>query len=164
MRKTIKDVAEKARVSTATVSLVIHGHKRISEQTRRKVQKAIKELEYYPSRSARDLVSRKSGNIGFILTEDHFLRTEPFYTQIFLGTEFESRKQPYYVILATIPKDFKEGDELPRFILEHSVDGLIIAGKVSQPFTKQIKRYQFCLLYTSPSPRDRTRSRMPSSA
>ena len=121
MRTTIKDVAKRANVSTATVSLVVHGNNRISPETKRKVEKAIKELDYYPSKSARNLVSRKTGNIGFILTEDHFLKTEPFYTQIFLGTEFEARKHEYYILLNIIPTFFNENDDLPRFILERNV-------------------------------------------
>lgn len=141
MRKTIKDVAKHAGVSTATVSLVIHGNKRISSETKRKVEKTIKQLGYYPSKSARDLVSRKTGNIGFILTEDHFLKTEPFYTQIFLGTEFEARKHSYYILLTTIPTNFTEDDELPGFILERNVDGLIIAGKVPSLFMEKIKAF-----------------------
>ena len=147
MRKTIKDVAKKANVSTATVSLVIQGHERISEPTRKKVRKAIRDLEYYPSRSARDLVSRKTGNIGFVLTEDHFLKTEPFYTQIFLGTEFEARQHPYYVLLATISTEFTKNDVLPRFINEQSVDGLIIAGKVSAAFLDKIERYSLPIVF-----------------
>lgn len=141
MRSTIKDVAKKANVSTATVSLVIHGNGRISPETKRKVNKVIKDLGYYPSRSARELVSRKTGNIGFVLTEDHFLKTEPFYTQIFLGTEFEARKHPYYVLLTTISTSFNNDSELPRFILERSIDGLIIAGKVPSIFMERIKKY-----------------------
>lgn len=147
MRTTIKDIAKKAFVSTATVSLVINGNSRISSETQKRVKKAIKDLGYYPSRSARDLVSRKSGNIGFILTDDHFLRTEPFYTQIFLGTEFEARQHPYYVLLATIPTQFTEKDHLPRFILERSVDGLIIAGKVSKIFLQHIEIYNLPVVF-----------------
>ncbi len=141
MRPTIKDVARLANVSTATVSLAINGHPRITAETKLRVEKAIKNLGYFPSRSARDLASKKTGNIGFILTDDHFLKTEPFYTQIYLGTEFEARKHPYYTLLATIPSRFGDEDELPRFILENSVDGLLIAGKVSDIFLKRIRPY-----------------------
>jgi len=101
MYPTIKDVAKEAKVSIATVSLVIHNNGRITQETRKKVLKAIKKLNYHPSRSARGLVSSTTGNIGFILTEDHFLKTEPFYTKIFLGTEFEARAKDYYKLLAT---------------------------------------------------------------
>ncbi len=147
MRITIRDVAKKAKVSTATVSLVIHGNDRISKLTRNRVLRAIQELNYYPSRSARDLVSRKSGNIGFVITEDHFLKTEPFYTKIFLGCEFEARKHPYYVLLATISRDYSEEVPLPRFVLEKSVDGVIIAGSVADSFIKNLKRYHLPTVY-----------------
>jgi LacI family transcriptional regulator len=147
MNPTIKDVAQKANVSIATVSLVISNHRRISDETKLKVKKAIKELNYHPSRSARGLVSNKTGNIGFILTEDHFLRSEPFYTRIFLGTEFEARNYEYYILLTTIPSDYKRGDKLPRFILERNVDGVIIAGKVPESIIKDLEKYEVPLAF-----------------
>ncbi|MBU0559289.1 MAG: substrate-binding domain-containing protein [Bacteroidetes bacterium] len=76
------------------------------------------------------MYQKKTGNIGFILTDDHFLRTEPFYTKIFLGAEFEAREGEYYILLTTVKADFTASDPLPRFIRDKSVDGIIIAGKV----------------------------------
>ena len=154
MKPTIKDIAKKAKVSTASVSLVIHGHERISQETKRRVQKILKEMNYHPSRSARGLVSNKTGNIGFIVTEDHFLRIEPFYTRIFLGTEFEARENEYYVLLATIPTDLKETDPLPRFILERNVDGVIIAGKVPSSIIRKIKEYKLPIVFVDYYPHD----------
>lgn len=147
MRPTIKDVALQANVSTATVSLVLHDNKRISTTTKNKVLKAVKALNYHPSRSAQDLVRKRTGNIGFILTDDRFLRTEPFYTRIFLGTEFAAGDHDYYVLLKTIKKDFQRGDTLPRFILERSVDGIIIAGKVPQIFIDKILPYNLPIVF-----------------
>ena len=144
---TIKDVAKTANVSTATVSLVINNHKRISPETRIKVNKAIQELNYHPFRSARGLVSQKTGNIGFILTEDHFLRSEPFYTRIFLGTEFAARENEFYILLTTVPSDFKAGDRLPRFILERNVDGIMVAGKVPDDLIKSLEKYNLPLVF-----------------
>jgi LacI family transcriptional regulator len=138
---TIKDVAMKAEVSIATVSLVIHNHGRISPETKTKVNRVIKELNYHPSRSARGLVSQKTGNIGFILTNDHFLRSEPFYTRIFLGTEFQAREYEYYILLTTVSSDFQLGDRLPRFVLERNVDGIIIAGKVPSGILQSLAKY-----------------------
>lgn len=139
---TIKDIAREVNVSIATVSLVINNHGRISQDTRKKVLKAIRKLNYHPSRSARGLVSRKTGNIGFILTEEHFLRTEPFYTKIFLGTEFEARTKDYYILLATVNSSFSKGDSPPRFILERNFDGIIIAGKVPNSLIESILKYK----------------------
>lgn len=147
MAVTIKDVAKKAHVSPATVSLVIHKHKRISAETRTKVLKAIKELNYHPSRSARGLVSRQSGNIGFILRDDHFSRIEPFYTKIFLGTEFQARGDEYYILLTTVSASFKKADPLPRFVLERNVDGVILAGKVPQNLIDELKNHNLPLVF-----------------
>ncbi len=138
MKITIKEVAKRAGVSTATVSLVLHNKKRISDETRKKVLKAVQDLDYHPSQAARGLVLKQTGNIGFILTEDHFLRTEPFYTKIFLGTEFETRNSNYYILLSTIPAEFSENEPLPRFIVQQNIDGLIIAGKVPRIFVEKI--------------------------
>lgn len=132
MKPTIKDVARKAGVSIATVSFVINNSKHVSPETKNRILKTIKSLNYHPSKSAVSLVSGKTKNIGFILTDDHFLRTEPFYTRIFLGTEFEARNEGYYILLTSVSSDFNEEEQLPRFILNNSVDGIIIAGKVPQ--------------------------------
>ncbi len=147
MTITIKDVAKKANVSIATVSLVLHNNERISPSTKKKVMKAVDELNYRPSRIARGLVMRQTQNIGFLLTNDHFLRTEPFYTHIFLGSEFEARDHNYYVLLNTIPNKFNECDYLPRFILEKNVDGVIIAGKVPSEIITCIEVYKIPIVF-----------------
>ncbi len=147
MPSTIKDVAKKAGVSTTTVSLVLHNHKRIPDITRKKVLKVVKTLNYRPSKIARGLVLKQTHNIGFIVTDDHFLRTEPFYTQIFLGTEFESRGHDYYVLLHTIPSKFEGEDCLPRFVKERNVDGIIIAGKVPKEIITCMEPYKIPLVF-----------------
>jgi len=130
MTPTIKDVASKAGVSLSTVSLVLNNKKNVSEETRLNILSAIEELNYYPRRVARGLASKTTGNIGFILTDDHFSQAEPFYTKIFLGTEFEARKYHYYVLLTTVDKSFRRNKHIPRFLLEKNVDGIILAGRV----------------------------------
>lgn len=147
MIPTIKDVAKEANVSTATVSLVIHNHKRISEKTRQKVFDAIKKLNYRPSKVARGLVLQQTGNIGFLVTNDHFLRSEPFYTHIFLGTEFEARDQDYYVLLNTVSPEYNENNCLPRFVAENNVDGIIVAGKVPFELITCLKPYNIPLVF-----------------
>ncbi len=137
-RVTIKDVAKKTGLSISTVSLVINNKGNVGKETRMKVLKAIEELGYYPARSAKNLASRRTWNIGFILTEEHFSRSEPFYTKIFIGTELESRKHNYYVLLTTIPSQFSK-NSIPRFLLENNVDGIIFAGKVNQRYVQYVE-------------------------
>jgi LacI family transcriptional regulator len=147
MEATIKDVAKRAGVSLSTVSLVINKKKNISQETVNKVQRAIIELNYHPRHSARGLASKKSGNIGFILTDDHFSRAEPFYTKIFLGTEFEARKHNYYILLTTVEQKFTK-KSIPRFLLEKNVDGVILAGHVPDGLISYINNnYKVPVIY-----------------
>lgn len=138
-RPTIKDVAERAGLSLSTVSLAINNSGYVSEGAKTKVLKAVQELGYHPSRAARGLASKTSGNIGFILTDDHFSQAEPFYTKIFLGTEFEARDHNYYILLTTVGRQFKESGPTPRFLLERNVDGVIIAGRINERLVEYIE-------------------------
>lgn len=139
-RPTIHDVAARTSLSISTVSLVINNKPNVSEETRKRVLDAIKELQYHPQRSARGLASRASGNLGFILTKDHFSQAEPFYTKIFLGTEFEARDHHFYILLTTVGNKFRMDRTVPRFLLERNVDGVIIAGKVDEKLVAYIKK------------------------
>ncbi|MDP2883992.1 MAG: LacI family DNA-binding transcriptional regulator [Ignavibacteria bacterium] len=138
-RPTIRDVARKSGLSVSTVSLVLNEKSNVAKETRQKVQKVIADLNYHPQRSARGLASKSSGNIGFILTDDHFNVAEPFYTRVFLGTEFEARKHNYYVLLTTVAPTVRATKEMPRFLLEHNVDGVIIAGKIGTPWIQYVR-------------------------
>ncbi|ARA94153.1 LacI family transcriptional regulator [Rhodothermaceae bacterium RA] len=137
-RVTISDVAAEAQVSISTVSLVMNGKTNVSAETRRRVQQAARRLGYVPRKAAQQLAAQKTGNIGFVLREDHFTRSEPFYTRIFLGTEFEARHQNLYVLLATIPQEYEPGTHTPRFLHERNVDGVLVAGKVPPGFLDEV--------------------------
>jgi len=150
---TIEDVARKASLSISTVSLVINNKKNVSDKTRQKVQKAIDELGYHPHRGARGLASSLTGNIGFILSHDHFSLAEPFYTKIFLGAEFAARDLNYYVLLTTVSSQKRPKNGIPRFLLERNVDGIIIAGKVSEQLVTSIEQFDIPIVlidYTFP--------------
>lgn len=137
-KPTIEDVASKSGLSISTVSLVLNNKSNVSQESRQKIQKIIAELNYHPQRSARGLASRSSGNLGFILTDDHFSQAEPFYTKIFLGTEFEARKDNYYILLTTVGHSPRDQRGIPRFLLEHNVDGVIIAGKIGASWLEEL--------------------------
>lgn len=153
MAATIKDVAKRAGVSQSTVSLVINNKSNISDETRRKVLKAIEELNYHPRHSARGLAFQRSGNIGFILTEDHFSRAEPFYTRVFLGTEFEARNHEYYILLTTVSADLRTSERVPRFLLEHNVDGVILAGRVPDSLVGYLRQLRLPVVFVDYYPR-----------
>ncbi|PAP75383.1 LacI family DNA-binding transcriptional regulator [Rubrivirga marina] len=138
-RPTISDVAEASHVSISTVSLVMNGKGPVAEATRQRVQAAADRLGYAPSRSARGLAARRTGNVGFVLREDHFRQSEPFYTRVFLGAEFEARRRGLYVLLSTVPDPYVPGEHAPRFLTEHSVDGVVVAGGVDGALIEQLR-------------------------
>ena len=63
----IKEVAKYAGVAISTVSKVLNGYPNISEETREKVQHAIKELNYIPNSIASALSSKQFGRVALIL-------------------------------------------------------------------------------------------------
>lgn len=136
-RCTIKDVAELAGVAVSTVSLVLNDKGYVSDELKKKVQAAVDQLGYIPNRTARSLISKATGNIGFVIAEEHFSTAEPFYTRVFLGTEFEARQWDSYVLLTTVPNKFHPS-HIPRFILERNVDGIIFAGKISESYASAV--------------------------
>ena len=138
-RPTISDVAEASRVSISTVSLVMNGKGPVADATRQRVLAAADRLGYAPSRSARGLAARRTGNIGFVLREDHFRQSEPFYTRVFLGAEFEARRRGLYVLLSTVPDPYDPARHAPRFLTEHSVDGVVVAGGGDATLLEQLR-------------------------
>lgn len=138
-RHTISDVAAAAHVSISTVSLVMNGKGPVAEATRRRVQAVADRMGYAPSRSARGLAARRTGNVGFVLREDHFRQSEPFYTRVFLGAEFEARRRGLYVLLSTVPDPYVPDQHAPRFLKEHSVDGVVVAGGVDGALVEQLR-------------------------
>ena len=66
---TIKEVADLAGVAVGTVSHVINGSVPVSELLKRKVQAAIRELDYHPNHVARSLKTSRTRTLGIIVPE-----------------------------------------------------------------------------------------------
>ena len=136
---TIKDIADKAGVSTATVSNVIKGKKgKVSEKTIEKIEKIIEELNYVPSMGARILSEKRSKIIGvicnFMNVTDNSLK-DPFTAELLGVIESEIRKNKYYMMLYASNKP----EEIKKLISTWSVDGLIFAGINEKIYNSLIK-------------------------
>ena len=126
----IKDIAERAGVSTATVSNVINGnHHKVSKATIDRVQKIIAELGYNPSATARSLASRESRIIGVVvphLHEDESFSLNPYMSQIIGTLEAYVRKQGYYLMIRGV----REFSEVVPVFSGWNIDGAILLGTV----------------------------------
>ena len=93
MSITIKDVAKKAGVSHTTVSMVIHDDKRITPETKKKVQAIIAELKYHPNYLARGLVQGKTNTIAIMAT----FFSSYFEMNFLKGIELQSGESEYQI-------------------------------------------------------------------
>ncbi|KMK74694.1 LacI family DNA-binding transcriptional regulator [Alkalihalobacillus pseudalcaliphilus] len=112
---TLKDVAKKASVSIATASYAINGSKLITEETRKKVLQAAKEIGYRPNGVAKNLKKNRSEIIGLFLSGF----TGPFFNELLEGIQDVVIQRGYeMVVCATVDKH--------RLLIEKHVDGAII--------------------------------------
>jgi LacI family transcriptional regulator len=122
-RVNIRDVADRAGVSTATVSHVINQTRFVREETRRKVLEAVEALNYHPSTIARGLATSSTQTIGLIISDI----TNPFFTAVARGVEDEFNQFGYHTIFCNTDEDPAREDEYLRLLFAHQIDGLIIA-------------------------------------
>lgn len=121
---TLRDVAEAAGVSVATVSLVNNNKKgaRIGEDARRRVHEAIKELGYRPNALAKTLASGNSRFIGLVADA---IATTPFAGQIIHGAQDEAWKRGFTLLIANSEGNQLAEEEAISMMLEHKVRGIL---------------------------------------
>lgn len=126
--KNLKDVAKEAGVSTATVSRYINNVGFISDELKSKINKAIKELNYYPNKVARSLSKGKTGIIGIIIPDI----TNPFFPELVKGASDLLITKGYHVHLCSSENDFKKEELFLRDFQSMRVDGIIIVPSDSE--------------------------------
>lgn len=120
---TIKEIAQKAGVSPSTVSRILRGKGRVSQETRERVLRVARELGYTPNVSARALVTGRTGTIGFLIHPRQSLAYGSFYGEILSGIEKELQSYGFHVLFSS-----QISENPPAMVKERRVDGLIIAG------------------------------------
>jgi LacI family transcriptional regulator len=122
---TIRDVAERAGVSVATVSHVMNESRFVAPETKARVQEAIRQLRYSRDEIARSLRRSKTGTIGLIVSDI----TNPFYSDLVRGVEqaiYGFDEKMTYILCNTEEDTARERIYLD-VVREKRLDGLIIA-------------------------------------
>jgi LacI family transcriptional regulator len=132
---TIKDVARHAGVSPMTVSRVINGSASVSPSARARVEEAIAELGYIPSRLARGLSAQRTGTLAVIVPDV----ANPFFTLVVRGAEDVARRAGYRVILGDTRADLATEREVIEEMIAYRVEGIVIAP-VSDRSRDQLRR------------------------
>ncbi|MEX2564838.1 MAG: LacI family DNA-binding transcriptional regulator [Cyclobacteriaceae bacterium] len=121
---TIQDVAKRAGVSSTTVSRVLNNSGYISRNARNKVEKAMKELEYNPSRVARRLrVADGDRKLFGLLIADI---QNPFYVDVVRGVEEMAFTRDYAVYPCNFAQDRNREKMYLDILQSEAIDGLIV--------------------------------------
>ncbi|RKT51807.1 LacI family DNA-binding transcriptional regulator [Saccharothrix australiensis] len=126
---TIKDVAQHAGVSTATVSRVLNGHAAPTPETRTRVLAAVDELGYRPNALARSLRTTSTQTLGLVISD----LVNPFFAEIARAVEEEARDHGYCVIVANADESADQQATYVRTLLDRRVDGLLVCPATDDP-------------------------------
>ncbi len=134
---TIKDVAKLAGVSIATVSRYVNQSSVLTEESKRKVEAAIKELHYIPNTAAKNLKNQSSSTIALIIPE----MSNPFYTNIYIAFRRYALESGYHTALFSVEEDEQSFIALEKQILSGYYSGVVIALLDNPVFMTYVERF-----------------------
>ncbi|MGP8250466.1 MAG: LacI family DNA-binding transcriptional regulator [Terracidiphilus sp.] len=125
----MKDIAAELGLSVVTVSKVLRNHPDISEETRKRVLKRMKELDYQPNFAARSLITGHSWSIGLVVPD----LLHPFFAQIAKAISAEIRARGYCLLISSSDENPQVEEQEIRQLVARRVDVLLIASARSSP-------------------------------
>jgi LacI family transcriptional regulator len=136
---TIKDIAQAAGVSLATVSRVINDGPKVGSDTRKRVKKIMEDMGYRPNANARALVTKKSASLGVVIAELH----DPFFAMLAHGVESVTRKNNVQILLSAGSIEKETELRAIETLLEHRVEAMVVHSKALDDktlveFSKQV--------------------------
>ncbi|MGJ5818363.1 LacI family DNA-binding transcriptional regulator [Paludibaculum fermentans] len=120
----LKDIARDLGVSVVTVSKVLRNHSDISDETRDRVLKRMKELNYRPNLAARALVTGRSFSVGLVVPD----LVHPFFAEVAKGLSKILRKKGYSLLIASSEEDPELEQQELDMMLARRVDALVVAS------------------------------------
>lgn len=121
---TMKDIAERAGVSVATVSRVLNNTKPVSSELKKKVLDIVKETGYKPNALARSLIKQRTGTIGVIIPD---MDNETF-ADLIKGIELITDRNDYVILVTNTMGEVKKELEMFNLFEEKRLDGIIFSG------------------------------------
>jgi len=119
---TIRDVAEQAGVSAATVSHVINGTREVSPQTIEAVRVAMRELDYTPSSVARSLRTRRTDAVGVLISDI----SNPFFASLVRGVEEAAYGRGFSVMICDSSEDSARAVRAIDLFRSRGLDGYLV--------------------------------------
>ncbi|BBH67602.1 LacI family transcriptional regulator [Actinoplanes sp. OR16] len=123
MTATIKDVARLAGVSQSSVCRALAKPEQVRPETRERVERAARDLGYYPNRAASGLITGRTHNIGVVLPD----LANPFFPSVVKSIQTQARRFDYAVFLSDTDEDPAVETTLIR-ALAKQVDGFLLCS------------------------------------
>ncbi|WP_440905008.1 substrate-binding domain-containing protein [Catenovulum sp. SX2] len=122
---TIKDIANAAGVSLATVSRVINNGPKVGDATRARIKEIMKEMGYRPNANARALVTQRNPSLGVVLAE----LSDPFFATLAHGIETVARQKDIQVLLSSGSIQAKTEMKAIDTLMEHRCEAMVVHSK-----------------------------------
>lgn len=119
----IREVANRAGVSIATVSHVFNSTRPVSHEVRQRVQQAAADLRYYPNYLARSLTTKKTGTVGMVVSD----MSNPFFAELIHGVEKTLSAHQYNLMICNTEDNPYKEEEYLRLLMAKRVDGIVAA-------------------------------------
>ncbi|CAM3769812.1 LacI family DNA-binding transcriptional regulator [Alkalicoccus chagannorensis] len=142
MRMTIKQIAELAGVSRATVSKIINNYDDVGEKTKKKVLDIMEEHNYRPSYSAQSLAKKKTNVIGVVYAgEVNADFNHPFFVEVMNAFKKKIGFLGYDLLFFSNEKFHRGEEDYLERCLHYNVDGcIIVSGANVQPSVYELDR------------------------
>ncbi|MCZ7568555.1 MAG: LacI family transcriptional regulator [Ardenticatenaceae bacterium] len=141
MPVTLRDVAQRAGYSVTTVSRALNGFSDVNEETRRHIQAVARELGYIPNLSARQLQTRRSQALGFVIPTPPERLNEPFFTEFLSAVGVEAARHGYDLLISARAPDTHELETYRRLVQGGRVDGMVLVrGRRHDPRVDLLRR------------------------
>lgn len=124
----IRQVAQMAEVSVATVSMVINDNPKITEATRRKVTRVMKQVGYQPNRHAQSLSGKYTRSLSVLMPTLRHALADPYFGEVISGICDRADKLGHKVMLEHAKPDFIRENRHLELFERRFVDGVLCIG------------------------------------
>ncbi len=134
---TLNDIAARSGVAAMTVSRVINRSGYVSEETRRRVQAAVEEMNYRRNGLARSLKRQRTETVGLVLGDI----SNPYSTELANAVRESLSAKGYNVFICISEHSAKEDISAFDSLVDHNVDGLIVATRSNKEGDKHLASF-----------------------
>ena len=135
---TIREVARQAKVSVGTVSNVLAGSATVRAELRRRVEDAMRGLDYHPNQIARSLKTRQTKTLGMVISDI----TNPFFPQVVRGAEDAAMESDYLLITLNTDDNPERERQALSMLRARKVDGLLLTVASTREDMKHVEQFQ----------------------